>query len=313
MAFPIGICLWTQQASWAEIEEAAVLVDELGFDHLWTVDHLLAPQGAPDQPILEGFSVLSAWAGLTQQVRLGLFVAANPFREPTMTAKLATTLDHISDGRAIVGLGAGWFEREHAAYGLEFGASPGERIGWLDESAGIVRRLLDGERVTSLDGRYRVDDLQLLPRPVQSHLPITIGGSGEKRTLRTVAQHADIWNAFGTPEILQHKIRVLDGHCRDVGRSIGDIELTIGGSIIIGRNRDEAERIYADQMANNETTDANNVSAEYQRWLGTVDDTVDRIESYIDVGMQGLVVEMAAPFHLETLRALAEEVRPRLK
>ena len=119
MSFGFGICLWTQSAGWPDVMRAAEIVDELGFDHLWTVDHLLAPAGDPQQPILEGWSVLSGWATRTQHTRLGLFVGANTFRSPTHTAKLATTLDHMSGGRAIVGLGAGWHEEEHRAYGVE--------------------------------------------------------------------------------------------------------------------------------------------------------------------------------------------------
>ena len=141
MTFRMGICIWTQQARWPDVLRGAEIVDELGFDHLWTIDHLLAPQGEQDQPILEAWSVLAGWATRTRTVGLGLFVGANTFHDPTVTAKLATTLDHMSGGRAIVGLGAGWFEHEHAAYGIDFGATPGERIGWLDEAAGIVRRL----------------------------------------------------------------------------------------------------------------------------------------------------------------------------
>jgi len=312
MGFSMGICLWTQQASWAQIIEAAELVDALGFDHLWTVDHLLAPQGRPDQPILEGWSVLSAWAARTARVRLGLFVGANTFRHPAMTAKLATTLDHVSDGRAIVGLGAGWFEREHAAYGLEFGERPGERIGWLDESARIVRGLLDGETVTATSGRYRTEDLRLLPRPVQDHVPIMIGGSGEQRTLRIVAEQADMWNGFGTPEAMQRKIGILAGHCDAVARDIGHIELTVGANLIIGRDRAAAEDIYAAQLVANEAIETTNVTHPDQRWLATADETITRIQRYIDIGIGGLIVEMPAPFHLDTLRALAHEVRPRL-
>lgn len=312
MHFPIGICLWTQAVGWPDLLRAAELVEELGFDSLWTVDHLLAPQGDPDQPILEGWTVLSAWAARTSRVRLGLFVGANTFHGPTLMAKFATTLDHISGGRAIAGLGAGWFEREHRAYGIEFGASPGQRIDWLDESAGIVRRLLEGETVTADGGRYSSEALRLLPRPVQAHVPLMIGGGGEKRTLRVVARHADMWNVQAAPPDVARKIAVLGEHCREVGRDIADITLTVGGNLVIRRDRSAAEAVYAEQLRHNCTTDATNVTTPYQRWLGTVDDAVARIRSYIEVGIQGLVVEMPAPFDLDTLRALAHEVRPRL-
>ena len=255
--------------------------------------------------------MLAGWATRTRNVGLGLFVGANTFHDPTVTAKLATTLDHMSGGRAIVGLGAGWFEREHAAYGIEFGASPGERIGWLDEAAGIVRRLLDGERVTAT-GRYRADDLRLLPDPIQARVPIMIGGGGERRTLRVVARHADMWNAMGTPETIERKIAVLREHCLAVGRDIADIELTVGANIVIRGDRATAEAVYADQLRVNRATDQTNVTQPHQRWIGTADDIVERIRAYIAIGIGGLIVEMPAPLDIETIRSLATDVRPQL-
>jgi alkanesulfonate monooxygenase SsuD/methylene tetrahydromethanopterin reductase-like flavin-dependent oxidoreductase (luciferase family) len=311
VTFRVGICLWTQQADWPDILRAAEIVDDLGFDHLWTTDHLLAPQGEPDQPVHEAWSVLAGWATRTRNVGLGLFVGANTFRHPAVTAKLATTLDHMSGGRAIVGLGAGWFEREHAAYGLEFGSSPGERIGWLYEAAGIVRRLLDGERVTAT-GRYAVDDLRLLPDPIQMRVPILIGGGGEQKTLRVVARHADMWNGFGTPETIERKVGILRDHCVEVGRDAGEIELTVGANVVIRGDRATADAVYAEQLRHNQATDATNVTRPHQRWIGTVDDLVERIRGYIAIGIQGLIVEMPAPLDLETIRSLARDVRPQL-
>lgn len=312
MTFRVGICLWTQQAHWPDLMDAAALVEDLGFDHLWTTDHLLAPQGEPDQPVLEGWSVLSGWATRTRRVGLGLFVGANTFRHPAMTAKLATTLDHVSGGRAIVGLGAGWFEREHGAYGLAFGVGPGERLRWLDEAAGTVRRLLDGELVTTRGGHYVVDGLRLLPRPVQEHVPLMIGGGGEKRTLRIVARAADMWNAMGTPETMARKVDVLTEHCRAQGRDIATIELTVGANIVIRRDRAAAEAVYSEQLQANRATASTNVTSPAQRWLGTVDDIVQHTRRYLEIGIQGLVVEMPAPFDLVTLRSLARDVRPQL-
>jgi len=241
-----------------------------------------------------------------------LFVGANTFRPAAQTAKLATTLDHISKGRAIVGLGAGWHEREHRAYGIEFGSGPGERIGWLDESAAMVRQLLDGEAVTVQDGRYRADQLRVLPRPVQPHLPIMIGGSGPKRTLRAVARYADMWNAFGWPDEIARSIATLSQHCEAVGRDIGDIELTVGANVIIREQRAAAEHVWAEQMSVNQITPETSVTGPQQLWLGSVDELVERIAQYVAVGMQALVVEMAAPYDEETLRVLANEVRPRV-
>lgn len=313
-SFTLGIALWPQQTSWRLMMEAAELVDVLGFEHLWTVDHWLAPHGAPDQPIFDGWSVLSAWAARTRRVRLGLFVAANTFRPPTHTAKLTTTLDHISDGRAIIGLGAGWFAREHAAYGIDFGSSPGERIGWLDEAAGMVRRLLDGESVsaTSAEGRYEASDLRLLPRPVQAHVPMAIGGSGEKKTLRVVAKHADMWNTFGSLEFIERKIGILHAHCAAVGRDPADIELTLGTTAVIRDSVAEARAVHDELLVANHITAENNIINDDAQWFGPVEDIVERIRGYQALGITSVIVEMPAPYDTETIRKLATEVLPRV-
>ena len=160
----LGVALWSQATSWPGIAAAARRLDSLEYDHVWTWDHIYAPSGDPYQPVFEGWTIVSALAAITEHVELGLFVGANTFRNPGLLAKAAATLDHVSSGRAIVGLGAAWFELEHVAHGLEFGRSPGERIGWLDEAAGAVRALLDGEMVNSVDGHYQFHDLRHSPR-----------------------------------------------------------------------------------------------------------------------------------------------------
>src|SRR6266545_5668238 len=157
--------------------------------------------GPWEQPIFEGWSVISAVAALTNRVRLGLMVGANTLRNPGLTSKLATTLDHVSDGRAVLGIGGAWFEREHEAFGIaEFGSGFGERLDRLDESVMLLRRLLDGERITHAGRFYTLTDALCEPRPIQAHLPILVGGSGPKKTLRTVAQRANAWNTSGTIE-----------------------------------------------------------------------------------------------------------------
>src|SRR3712207_5583570 len=179
----IGVLLWPQTDSWPAIRDAAIRVDRVGLDSLWTWDHLMAIVGPWEQPILEGWTTLAGWAVLTERATLGLMVGANTFRNPGLTAKLAATLDHISDGRAILGLGAAWMEPEHREHGIEFGRSPGQRLDWLQEAVDACRRLLDGETVSSRpDGRYELDGLRHAPLPLQEHLPIMIGGSGERKT-----------------------------------------------------------------------------------------------------------------------------------
>ena len=236
-----GILLWSQAATWPEMADAARRVDHLGYDHLWTWDHLYAIFGDPYQDFFEGWAALAAWAPQTERTRLGLLVGANTFRNPGLTAKIAATLDHISGGRAILGIGGAWFDLEHGAHGIDFGQGFGQRLDWMDEATGAMRALLDGETVTSPpDGHYAFDGLRHHPRPLQAHLPIMIGGSGEKKTLRTVARYADLWNAMGTPEFLARKVDILRGHCEAVGRDITDIEFTLGVKLTIRDSKAEA-------------------------------------------------------------------------
>ena len=234
----LGILLWSQSAGWPDMLDAAKRVDRLGYDHLWTWDHLYAIFGDPYQSIFEGWTSLAAWAMVTERTRLGLLVGANTFRNPGLVAKTATTLDHISGGRAILGIGGAWMEPEHRAHGIDFGSGFGQRLDWLDESVAAIRTVLDGGSATSApDGHYAFDDLRHLPPPVQRHLPIMIGGSGEKKTLRTVAKYADMWNAMGTVELMAHKIDVLREHCAAVGRDPSEIEFTLGVKLTIRDSR----------------------------------------------------------------------------
>jgi alkanesulfonate monooxygenase SsuD/methylene tetrahydromethanopterin reductase-like flavin-dependent oxidoreductase (luciferase family) len=154
-------------------------------------------------------------------------VGANTFRNPGLTAKLATTLDHVSDGRAVLGIGGAWFEREHDAFGIDFGATVGERLDRLDEAVMLIRRLLDGERFSHQGRFYVFEDALSEPRPVQRRLPILVGGSGPRKTLHTVALRADGWNTSGTLEEVEGRLAILGEHCSDVGRDLATIEKTI--------------------------------------------------------------------------------------
>jgi len=249
----LGILLWSQATEWRPMLETARRLDKLGYDHLWTWDHIYAIFGDPSQPIFEGWSVLCAWAAVTERVRLGLLVGANTFRNPGLVAKQAATLDHISGGRAIEGIGAAWFELEHQAHGLEFGRSPGQRLDWLDQSVGVIRQLLDGKEVTHHSEKYDFERLVHHPLPVQPHLPIMIGGSGEKKTLRTVAKYADMWNGMGPLDMMAHKVDVLKQHCADVGRDVNEIEFTLGVKLTIRDSEAEAVRVWKAAMEANRT------------------------------------------------------------
>jgi alkanesulfonate monooxygenase SsuD/methylene tetrahydromethanopterin reductase-like flavin-dependent oxidoreductase (luciferase family) len=243
-------------------------------------------------------------------VRLGLLVGANTFRNPGVVAKMLTTIDHVSNGRAIAGLGGAWMEPEHTATGIDFGSGFGERLDWLEESAAALEKLFAGEHVTSEPGgRYDFKDLVLLPPPIQQRLPIMIGGSGEKKTLRTVARHADMWNAMGTKDFLRHKIEVLQRHCDDAGRDIAEIEFTGGCKPIIRSTREEARRVWETQMANNRTP-MSDVLDDATFWVGTPEDIAAKMADAKELGFHTFLGEMAAPYDMESFERWINEVRP---
>ena len=308
--FRLGILLWSQATGWPDFERAARRVDELGYEHLWTWDHLHAIFGEPQQPIFEGWSSVAAWARVTTRVRIGLLVGANTFRNPALVAKMATTLDHISGGRAICGLGGAWFEYEHSRHGIDFGRSPGERLTWMDEAAAAVRTLLDGGSVTSpAEGRYGFDDLRQEPPPLQDHLPLMIGGSGERKTLRTIARYADMWNGMGKTETLRRKVDVLHQHCADVGRDPGAIVKTIGCKPIIRDSVADARRVWEAQMAHN-LTPMSKVESDATFMVGPPGLVAEKLIEARELGFTEAIAELAAPFDDETIERFIGEVKP---
>ena len=223
---------------------------------------------------------------------------------------MAETLDHISDGRAILGIGGAWFELEHQAHGIEFGSGFGQRLDWLDEAVGAMRAVLDGESVTSEPGgHYAFNDLRHQPLPIQKRLPIMIGGSGEKKTLRTVAKYADMWNAMGTPEVMAHKVEVLRGHCDAVGRDIGEIEFTLGVKLTIRDSEAEADRVWKAAMEHNRTPMAD-VADDDTFWNGSPEQIADRLRPYVELGFHTVISEQPAPYDVETFERFIGEVKP---
>jgi alkanesulfonate monooxygenase SsuD/methylene tetrahydromethanopterin reductase-like flavin-dependent oxidoreductase (luciferase family) len=308
----LGILPWSQSATWPELRDVAQRVDGLGYDHLWSWDHLYAIYGDPDQPIFEGTSMLAAWAALTRRTRLGLLVGANTIRNPGLVAKSVVTVDHVSGGRAILGLGGAWHESEHNAFGIEFGSSVGQRLDWLDESAGAIRRLLDGASVTSEPGgHYAFNELRHQPAPIQRHLPIMIGGSGEKKTLRTVARYADMWNAGGSVDQLAHKVDVLGEHCAAVGRDISEIEFSLSVTIAIRDDQGEAERTMRAAIAHNQTA-WSKVADDELFMYGPPASIADRLRPFVELGFRTVIAEQPAPYDVETLERFIGEVKPLL-
>lgn len=298
----LGLQLWPQRTTWPEVRESALAAEAAGWDSVWTWDHLLAIQGPWQQPIFEGWMFLTGLAEATKRVRLGLMVGANTFRNPGVTTKLATTLDHISNGRAILGIGGAWFEREHEAFGIPFGETPGWRLDMLEESVPLMRRLFDGELVSHEGRFYTFKDALCEPRPVQAHLPILVGGSGLKKTLRTVARHADAWNTAGDPETVKGYLDALAGHCAEAGRDMSEIELTISFPTIVRDTVEAAQAARDAQLAFNGITDGSGVPL----LLGSPEHIAETLAPYLALGFSTVIVRMPAPFDRETINRLPE-------
>ena len=298
----IGFLLWPQTDSWPAIRDAAVRAEGAGAASLWTWDHLNSIVGPWEGPILEGWSILSGWAQVTSKATLGLMVSANTFRNPGLTAKLATTLDHLSGGRAVLGLGGAWFEREHEAFGIDFGAGFGERLDRLDESAMLLRRLLDGELVTHDGPVYPMKEALVTPRPVQARLPIMIGGSGPKKTLRTLARYGDQWNTMGSLEKLKESDGILREHCAAIGRDQAEIERTTTVFMVIRDSREAARQVLAGQMAAlGEPLDEPDLA-----FCGTPVEIADSLRPLVDLGFRHIFVDTPAPYDLETIDRTGE-------
>ena len=298
-----GLQLWPQRTTWPEVRESALAAEAAGWDSIWTWDHLLAIQGPWEQPIYEGWMFLAGVAEATKRVRVGLMVGANTFRNPGVTTKLAATLDHISNGRAVLGIGGAWFEREHEAFGIDFGATVGERLDKLEEAMPLYRRLFDGELVTHEGRFYTFKDALCEPRPIQPHLPILVGGSGLKKTLRTVARHADGWNTSGDVETVKGYLDVLAGHCADAGRDMSGIELTISFPTIIRNFVEAAQAARDDQLAFNGITDG---GGGVPLLLGSPAAIAETLQPYLELGFSTIIVRMPAPFDRETIDRLPE-------
>lgn len=205
----VGVQLHPQHTTWASFSEAVRRFDDMGVDTIWNWDHFFPLYGDPQGPHFEGWTTLSAMAAITTRAEVGCLVTCNSYRNPALLSNMAKTVDHISGGRLILGIGAGWFERDYSEYGYTFGTAP-DRLRALGEALPVIRQ------------RWEVD----VPPPTRP-IPILIGGGGEKVTLRLTAQHAQIWHGFGNAETLKHKNAVLDEWCAQLGRDPQAIERSV--------------------------------------------------------------------------------------
>jgi F420-dependent oxidoreductase-like protein len=259
---------------WPDLVEEFQHAEKTGWDGVWIADHFMPNAENNLGPVQEAWTTLAALAALTPRVRLGTMVTCNTYRHPAVLAKQVAQADVISGGRVVLGIGAGWQENEHAAYGISLG-SPRERSDKLEEAVQIIRGLFDNERTTFKGKYYAVTEAPLAPKPLQAHLPILIGGGGEQRTLRTVARYADEWNSGGPPEVYRQKLQVLAEHCEKAGRDPRTVRLTTQASI----------RITNDALAAGET--AGRAAPVFS---GSVEQVRDRIGVYKELGIAELVL-----------------------
>ena len=206
----IGVQLHPQHTSYASFAEAVRRFEEIGVDSIWNWDHFFPLSGDPQGPHFEGWTILTAMAALTTRSEIGCLVTCNTYRNPALLSNMAKTVDHISGGRLILGLGAGWFERDYKEYGYEFGTAP-DRLRALRDAIPVIKQ------------RWEID----IPAPIRNPIPILIGGGGEKVTLKITAQHAQIWHGFGPAETFKHKSGILDNWCAELGRNPAEIERSV--------------------------------------------------------------------------------------
>ena len=273
------------RTTWDEIRAVIDTMEAGRWDSLWFADHYLPPPGRREEeplPALEGYTLIAAAAGMTEKLRLGHLVLGNTYRNPALVAKMASTLDQISHGRFVLGIGAAWFKREHEAYGWDF-PSMRERQDRFEEACALIRLLFTADGPVDFKGRYyRLDQAPLSPGCYQDpHVPILVGGTGERRTLRTLALHGDIMNLDGWAgggmglEYFQHKVGVLERHCEKAGRDPAEIKRTLLMPVRV--------------------TDDESIAARYVQALGpgTVAGTrtyvLQRIGEFIDAGVDEIM------------------------
>jgi len=277
-----GIQINNYLASWESILATIKTVESGPWSSLWVSDHFFPPIGdnVEHKEALEGWSLITAAATVTNSLPLGVLVSGNTYRNPALVAKMAATVDQISGGRLIIGIGAGWYKREHEAFGWEF---PGvkERCDRLEEAVELIKMLFTADGPINFEGQYyTLNNAYFSPSCIQKpHVPIMVGGNGEKRTLRTLAKFGDIANIDlnkpGTPEMFRHKIEVLERHCEEFGRNPNEIKRTMVIPLKIEKDENKAAELSKRRG---------------DWWLyGNVPSIIDRIQQYIDAGAEEII------------------------
>ena len=296
------------------VASIAVNAEQQGFDSVFVMDHFyqLPLLGPPDHEMFESYTLLSAIAARTDHVRLGCLVGGMTYRNPALLAKTVTCLDVISRGRAIWGIGAGWFEQEHLGYGFDFGTFT-ERFEKLEEGLQIAKSMFVND-TTTFDGKwFHVKDALNVPRPVQAGgPPVLIGGSGEKKTLRMVAQYGDACNVFGDAPAVRHLMEVLDEHCARLGRDPGEICRTRLGTVAIGATHEQAEDVLAARfgMRPSEASEDIRQLLATRVIYGDPDSVGEQVGALLDAGLDGMMFNVPNVHDPDAVALLAQTLRP---
>lgn len=304
-----GINTSQQQTSYDEIRSIWLAAERLGYDSAWTFDHLLPSMVDESEPCLESWTMLSALAAETSRIRIGTLVTGNGFRNPALLAKMATTVDHISNGRLTLGLGAGWHEREFVAYGFPFPDGQ-ERAARLGESLQVITKLWREERPTFRGRFYSLDEAPFAPKPVQRpHPPILVGGHGRTRIMPLVGRYAQAWNApLGlSPDDIRDRVGVIHAECERVGRKPCDVEIT---ALFVLYSMPGIEPkgpvLRLGDMLNSDEVKPSVLA-------GTPDAMVEKLRPYVDAGVTHFILNIQPTYSEDLLKRFAEEVIPRLQ
>lgn len=302
----MGLQLGPQTVSWAELRRWTLKAEALGFDSVWLADHFIRGSG-PSHPVLEMWSGLAALAACTTRIRLGSLVASVTHRNPAITAVSAATIDQISGGRFVLGLGAGWSEQEHRAYGIPL-PPPATRLAMLAEFTQICRLLWTGDVVSFAGKHFQLDDAACEIKPVQDSLPILVGAMGEQIALRVVAQHADVWNMVSMDiETLTRKQALLDRYCEEIGREPATLRRSLEVPIAVATDpstlQKRMERVI---RARGYPPDR----AADMFIGGSPEQCIEKIQRYVAMGFDELMLITLEPFDDDELECFAEYVLP---
>lgn len=296
-----GAQLVNYSTTWEDTLSTIKVIESGPWHSLWFSDHFLPPlpgAGIEDRPALESWSMITATAAVTSRLRLGILVTGNTYRNPALLAKMAATVDQISNGRLILGIGAAWYKREHEAFGWDF-PNVRERCDRLEEAVELIKTLFTVKGPVDYNGRYyKLNKAHFSPVCTQKpHVPIMVGGNGEKRTLRTLARFGDIcnidFNNPGSPELFKHKIEVLERHCEDIGRDPAEIEKTMLIPL----------RLESDEKKGAQLRKARGEWVLY----GTASFIIDRIQQYIDAGVEEIMLG-SVPMKSELFERVNDEI-----